>query len=69
MGEMRNSNRFWLENLKRRDRSEEPERRWEDDIKMDLKEIRLAAVDWIYFALDTVQWRSSWNTILNLRVP
>jgi len=30
-----------------------PRRRWEDDIEMDIKEIRLGAVDWT----DLVQYR------------
>jgi hypothetical protein len=31
-------------------------RRWEDNIRMDLSEIRWAGMDWIHLAQDSVQW-------------
>jgi hypothetical protein len=31
--------RFWWESLNERDHSEDPRRRWEDGIRMDLREI------------------------------
>jgi hypothetical protein len=46
-----------------------PRRRWVDDIKMDLREIRWDGVDWIDMAQDRDQWRALVNTVLNLRVP
>jgi hypothetical protein len=36
-------------------------RRWADDIKMDLKEIRLDGVDWIDLAQDETSGRLSWT--------
>jgi hypothetical protein len=33
-------------------------RRWDDNIKMDLREIRWEVVDWIRFAQDRDQWRT-----------
>jgi hypothetical protein len=33
-----------------------PRRRWEDNIKLDLREIGIGEVDWIQLAQDTVQW-------------
>jgi hypothetical protein len=36
--------------------------RWEDNIKMDLREIGLG-VDWIYLAQDRDRWRILMNTI------
>jgi hypothetical protein len=44
-------------------------RRWEDHIKMDLREIGWERVDWIDLAQDRHQWRALVNTILSLRIP
>jgi hypothetical protein len=44
-----------------------PRRRWEDNIKMDLREVRFGDVDWIHLAQD--RWRTLVNTVMNLRVP
>jgi hypothetical protein len=46
-----------------------PRRRWEDKIKMDLREIGFGDVDWIYLAQDRGGWRALVNTVMNLRVP
>jgi hypothetical protein len=46
-----------------------PRRRWEDNIKMDLREIRIDGANCIQLAQDRVQWRACVNTIMNLRVP
>jgi len=46
-----------------------PRRRWEDNIKMDLREIRIDGANWIRLTRDRVQWRTFVNTIMNLRVP
>jgi hypothetical protein len=46
-----------------------PRRRWEDNIKMDLREIWFADVDWIPLAQDRDKWRAVVNTVMNLRVP
>jgi hypothetical protein len=45
-----------------------PRRRWEDNIKMDLKEVGGGA-DWIDLAQDRDRWRSLVNAVMNLRVP
>jgi hypothetical protein len=44
-------------------------RRWVDNIKMDLREIRWDGVDLIDMAQDRDQWRALVNTVLNFRVP
>jgi hypothetical protein len=44
-------------------------RRWEDNIKMDLREIGIDGANWIRLAQDRVQWRACVNTVMNLRVP
>jgi hypothetical protein len=46
-----------------------PRRRWEDNIKMDRREIRFGDVDWIHLAQDRDRWRAVVNTVMNLRVP
>jgi hypothetical protein len=44
-------------------------RRWEDNIKMDLREIGFGDVDWIHWAQDRGRWWAVVNTVMNLRVP
>jgi hypothetical protein len=46
-----------------------PRRRWEDNVKMDLREIGIDGANWIRLAQDKVQWRAFVNTVMNLRVP
>jgi hypothetical protein len=46
-----------------------PRRRWEDNIKMGLREIVIDGANWIRLAQDRVQWRAFVNTVMNLRVP
>jgi hypothetical protein len=46
-----------------------PRRRWEDNIKMDLREIGFGDVDWIYWVQDRDRWWALVNTVMNLRVP
>jgi hypothetical protein len=46
-----------------------PRRRWEDNIKMDLREIGIDGANWIQLAQDRVQWRACVNMVMNLWVP
>jgi hypothetical protein len=46
-----------------------PRRRWEGDIKKDLREIGIDGANWIQLAQDRVQRRAFVNTVMNLRVP
>jgi hypothetical protein len=46
-----------------------PSHRWEDNIKMDLREIGIDGANWIHLAQDRVQWRACVNTVMNLRIP
>jgi hypothetical protein len=46
-----------------------PRHGWEDNIKMDLREIGIDEANWIQLAQDRVQWRAFVNTVMNLRVP
>jgi hypothetical protein len=46
-----------------------PRCRWEDNIKMDLREIEWRGMDWIDLARDKNQWRALVITVMNLLVP
>jgi hypothetical protein len=46
-----------------------PRRRWEDNIKLDLREIGIDGANWIRLAQDRVQWWAFVNTVMKLWVP
>ena len=46
-----------------------PRRRWEDNIRMDLKEIGVNMRNWVISAKDREYLRALVNAALNLRVP
>ena len=46
-----------------------PRRRWEDNIRMDLKEIGINTRNWVDSYEDRDNWKALVNTVLNLRVP
>ena len=46
-----------------------PRRRWENDIKMDLQEVRGGCEDWMELAQDRDRWRVLVSTVMNLGVP
>jgi hypothetical protein len=48
---------------------ERPRRRWEDNIKIDLREVGWGGMDWINLAEDRDRWRALVNAVMNLRVP
>jgi len=45
-----------------------PRRRWEDNIKMDLREVG-GVGDWMELAKDRDRWRALVNMVMNFRVP
>jgi hypothetical protein len=45
-----------------------PRHTWEDNVKMDLREIGTNGTNWIQLAQDRVQWRACVNTVMNLWV-
>jgi hypothetical protein len=64
-GEKRNAYRILVGKPEGKRSLGRPRRKWVDNIKMDLREIRWDGVDW----MDMDQWRALVNTVLNLRVP
>jgi hypothetical protein len=45
-----------------------PRRRWEDGVRMGLREIGLEDVDWIRLAQDRDRWQAVVSAVMNLRV-
>jgi hypothetical protein len=45
-----------------------PRRRWEDGIRMDLREIGLGGVDLIQLTQDRDRWRAVVSAVMNFRV-
>ena len=45
-----------------------PRRRWEDNIKMYLREVVCGGMEWIELAQDRNKWRALVNVVMNLRV-
>ena len=46
-----------------------PRRRWEDNIKMHLRQVECGGMDWIELVQDRDRWRAVVNAVMNLRVP
>jgi hypothetical protein len=47
---------------------ERPRHRWEDNIKMDLRETGFEGVHWVHLAHERDRWRALVCTVMNLRV-
>jgi hypothetical protein len=61
--------KFWLENLTGRDHRRRTRHRWEDHIRIDLKEMGLEGMDWINLVQNRDQWQALAYTIMNIQVP
>jgi hypothetical protein len=46
-----------------------PRRRWDDNIKKDLQEVRCGGMDWIELAEDKDRWRALVHALMNHWVP
>jgi hypothetical protein len=69
MGEKRNAYRLLVAKPGGKRPLGRPRRRWVDNIRMDLGEVRWGDVDWIGLAKDRNRWRALVNSVLNFRVP
>jgi hypothetical protein len=69
MGDGRGVYRVLVGRLKGKRPLRKPWHRWEDNIKLDLREIGMNGVKWIRLAQDRVQWQAFVNTVMNLQVP
>jgi hypothetical protein len=63
---MRNAYSIFVEKKRREESTRRPRRRWEDNIRMDLREIGLEVAERIHLAQDREQWRPFVNTVMNL---
>jgi hypothetical protein len=68
MGEERKVYKVLVGKPKEKRTLERPRHRWEDGIRMDLREIGLGSVDWIRLAQDRDQWRAVVSAVMNLWV-
>jgi hypothetical protein len=68
MGEERKVYRVLVGNPEGKRPLGRPRRRWEDEIRMDLREIGLGGVDWIRLAQNRDKWRAVVSAVMNLRV-
>jgi hypothetical protein len=53
---------------RRKETAGRPRRRWEDGIRMGLREIGLGGGDWIRLSQDRNRWLSVVSAVMNLRV-
>jgi hypothetical protein len=69
MGERRGAYRALVGKPEGRRPLGRPRRRWEDNIRMDVREVGWGGMDWINLAQDRDRWRALVNAVMNLQVP
>jgi hypothetical protein len=69
MGEKRNAYRILFGKPDGKKLLGRPRCRWEDNIKMDHREIRWDNMDWIHLTQDRGQWMAVVNMAMNFDVP
>jgi hypothetical protein len=69
MGEIRNAYKILTGKPEGKRPVGRPRHRWEDNVKMDLREIGLEDMDWIHLAEDRDWWQAFVNTVMNLWIP
>jgi hypothetical protein len=68
MGGMRNSYSISVGKPEGKRQLGRPKRRWEDNVRMDLREIGWEGVDCIHLVQDRDQWRALVNTVKKIWV-
>ena len=68
MEQSRNAYRVLVEKPEGKRPLRRPRRRWEDNIKMDLREVDCDPGEWIDLAEDRDQWRAHVRAVMKLRV-
>jgi hypothetical protein len=69
MGEGRGVYRVLIGKHERKRPLGRPRRRWEDNIKMDLRKMVMYGSSWVRLAQDRLRWRTFVNTVMNLQIP
>jgi len=69
MGEDRGVYRVLVRKPKGKKPQGRPQRRWVDNIRMDLQEVGCGYMDWIGLSQDRDRWRTLVSAVMNLRVP
>jgi hypothetical protein len=65
MEEGRGEYRVWVGKLEGKRPLGRPRRRWEDNIKAYLQEVRCGVMDWIELTQDRDSWRGLANAVMN----
>jgi hypothetical protein len=69
MGEKRDAYRLFVGKPEGKRPLGRPGSRWVDNIRMDIREVGWADVNWIGLAQDRNRQRALVNSVMNLRVP
>jgi hypothetical protein len=69
MWEKRNAYRILMGKPEEKRALGRPRHKWEDNIKMDLRETGWGGMDWIVLAQDRDQWKAFVKTVMNIWDP
>jgi hypothetical protein len=69
LGERRGAYRVLVGKAKRKRPHENPRRKWEYNIKIDLQEFGWKCMDWIDLIQDMKKWRFVVNTVMKCHIP
>ena len=69
LGDIQKCNKVLVGRPEGKRSSERPRCRWEDNIKMDLREVGWDTGNWIHLAQDRVHMRAYVRAVMNLRIP
>jgi hypothetical protein len=65
MGDMRNAYRVLVGKSERKRPLRKSRHKWENNMKMDLREIEFGGVEWLYLAQDRDWWHAVLNMVMN----